>query len=137
MPTLPPAFLAALRVFAQAVFSTDAGPPPDARLDWLLRELTDFLGHAGPRARFIVRLALFAVWWGAPLFVGAWPTLGRLAPARRIEALTRMEESFASAPILAVKAFLCVTWYEHPDAMAEVGYVGFGSAARSAPGSAA
>jgi hypothetical protein len=35
-----------------------------------------------------------------------------------------MEASFASAPILAVKAFLCVVYYEHPDVQRECRHVG-------------
>lgn len=37
-----------------------------------------------------------------------------------------MEKSFASPPVLAVKAILCILYYEHPDAAREVGFVGQG-----------
>lgn len=113
-----------LRAFAEALFSTEAGPPSSDRMNWLMREMKDYLQRAGPAARLIFGLALFAVAWLAPLFVYRLPTLRSLEVPQRVEALTRMEESFASAPVLAVKAFLCVVYYEHPDVQREVGHVG-------------
>ncbi len=125
---VPPQVMSSLRAVAETIFAGYDAPPPKARIDWLLAEFDDYLTRAGPRALLILRLALFAVTWLAPLFVGALPTLGRLPLDKRVRALTRMEESFASAPVLAVKAFLCVLYYEHPDVQREVGYVGFGGA---------
>ncbi len=113
-----------LRAFAEALFSTAEGPPPAARLDWLMAEMEDYLDAAGPAARFVFTLALTVVAWVSPLFIGAFPTLARLEVADRVRALTRMEESFASAPILAVKAFLCVVYYEHPEVQRECGHLG-------------
>ena len=113
-----------LRAFAEALFSTEAGPPSPDRMDWLMREMDGYLQLAGPGARLIFGLALFAVAWLSPLFVYRLPTLRLLEVPQRVEALTRMEASFASAPVLAVKAFLCVVYYEHPDVQREVGHVG-------------
>ena len=113
-----------LRAFAEALFSTEAGPPPATRLDWLMVEMDDYLLRAGPAARFIFGLSLWVVTLLSPVFIRRLPTLASLDVPERIEALTRMEESFASAPVLAVKAFLCVVYYEHPDVQREVGHVG-------------
>ena len=104
-----------LRAFAEALFSTEAGPPAAERMDWLMKEMEEYLQLAGPGARLIFGLALFTVTWLSPLFIRRLPTLRHLELAERVEALTRMEESFASAPVLAVKAFLCVVYYEHPE----------------------
>ena len=113
-----------LRAFAEALFSTEAGPPAAERLDWLMKEMEEYLLLAGPGARVIFGLALFAVAWLSPLFIRRLPTLRSLEVTERVEALTRMEESFAAAPVLAVKAFLCVVYYEHPDVQREMGHVG-------------
>lgn len=113
-----------LRAFSEALFSTDEGPPPAQRLDWLMAEMEDFLDVAGPAARFVFTLALTVVAWVAPLFIFSAPTLTRMPVADRVRALHRMEASFASAPILAVKAFLCVVYYEHPDVQRECRHVG-------------
>lgn len=120
--------LSQIRAVSEAVFATEAGPPPAARLDWLVGEMEDYLVRAGSRARLIFRLALFAVSVVAPLFARRLPPFTALDVATRVKGLHAMEESFASAPVLAVKAFLCVLWYEHPEVQAEVGYVGFGRA---------
>ena len=59
----------------------------------------------------------------APLFIGRVVTLGALSLPDRIRALTRLEERFGE-PLLAVKAMLCLVYYEHPDAAREVGFDG-------------
>ena len=99
-------------------------PPPAARIDWLMVEMDDYLLRAGPAARIIFGLSLWVVTLLSPVFIRRLPTLASLDVPERIDALTRMEESFASAPVLAVKAFLCVVYYEHPDVQREVGHVG-------------
>ena len=113
-----------LRAFAEALFSSETGPPPSARIDWLMKEMADYLHRAGPGARLVFGLALFVVSWLSPLFIRRLPTLKSLEVPERVAALTRMEESFAAAPVLAVKAFLCVVYYEHPDVQREMGHVG-------------
>ena len=113
-----------LRAFAEALYSDGVTPPPAARIDWLMSQMEDFLGRAGPQPRFVFFLALAVASFLAPVMVFRFPTLSRLDVATRVRALTRMEESFASAPVLAVKAFLCTVYYEHPDVQREVGHVG-------------
>jgi hypothetical protein len=113
-----------LRAFAEALFSSETGAPPAARIDWLMKEMDDYLQRAGPGARFIFGISLLVVGVLAPLMIGRFPTLEGLEVDERVKALTRMEESFAAAPVLAVKAFLCVVYYEHPDVQREVGHVG-------------
>ena len=122
---VPPRVIRRLRTVAEAVFSGTDGPPPAERITWLANEFEDYLNRAGTRARLIFRLALWAVVMLAPLFVGRLPGLHRLALATRVRALTKMEESFLSGAVLAVKAFMCVLYYEHPEVQREVGYVGF------------
>ena len=113
-----------LRAFAEALFSTEAGAPPAPRMDWLMKEMDDYLQRAGSRARFVFGLALYVVSFLSPLFIRRLPTLRSLEVQERVDALTRMEESFAAAPVLAVKAFLCVVYYEHPDVQREVNHIG-------------
>ena len=60
------------------------------------------------------------------------PTLLRSMPLElRIRVLDRMERSFAGALIVALKAALCIVYYEHPGAAAEIGFDG-GSLVESA-----
>lgn len=122
-PIVSPRLIARARTIAEALFLTDAGPPPPERLDWLAREVEDFLARAGARSRFVVGLALWAVGILAPLFVLRFVSLGRMAVRERARALQQLEDRFG-APVLAVKAMLCVLYYEHPDAARNVGFDG-------------
>jgi len=42
----------------------------------------------------------------------------------RSHALEKMESSRFALPLLAVKAMLCIIYYEHPDAAREIGFDG-------------
>lgn len=113
-----------LRAFAEALFSTAEGPPPATRLDWLMREMEDYLAVAGTLGKFSFLAALYAVSFLAPFFGRHLPMLHSLSVGDRVVSLTKMEESFLAAPVLAVKAFMSVVYYEHPDVQIEVRHTG-------------
>jgi len=117
----PRRVVARARAIAEALFATEAGPPPAARLAWLLDDFGDFAAHAGPRARFLLALCSFAVTWLAPLMVWRLPPLARLSVADRSEAIERLERTPLSVAVLGIKAILCILYWEHPDAMREMG----------------
>jgi hypothetical protein len=123
-PIVAPRFVGALVSIGEAVFMTSAGAPPPERLGWLAGELEDFLARAGFRTRWLLRLAVLAVSVLAPLAAGRMPPIHRLALRERARALTLLERSRMGAPVLAVKALLCVLYYEHPDAAREIGFDG-------------
>lgn len=120
-PIVSPRLVIRARIIAEALFATGEGPPPAARLDWLAAETEDFLARSGWRTRLVVGLALFAVWMLAPLLVFRFTSLRRMSVPERAHALQRLEDTFG-APVLAVKAMLCVLYYEHPDAARGVGF---------------
>lgn len=109
------------RVFAEALFAGEHGPPPAHRLDWAMRELDDFLEHGGPRVELLLRGGLALATWAAPPFVGKVPPLSRLSVLDRRVALDRLEHTPAGLPMLAVKAMLCFVWYEHPEVLRDIG----------------
>ena len=113
-----------LRAFAEALFSTADGPPPASRMDWLMKEMDDYLSVAGTLGKLSFVLSVYVVSVLAPLFAFHFPMLRSLSLEERVESLTRMEESFLAAPVLAVKAFMSVVYYEHPDVQREVRHVG-------------
>lgn len=116
--------LRTLRSVAEAIFSTDDGPPPRDRMDWLLGDAEDFLSRVGSQTRWVMRLSLLAISVVAPLLVVRLPPFRSLALRERARALTRLERSKFSAPLLAVKALVTLLYYEHPDAAREVGFDG-------------
>lgn len=123
IPIVGRSTITALVAVAEAVFSRDGRPPPADRLAWVDREMEDFLARAGARSRAVFGFTLWLTAILAPLFIGRFRLLHRLPLSERIEALRRLEERF-SEPLLAVKAILCLVYYEHPDAARDVGFDG-------------
>jgi hypothetical protein len=123
-PIVHAGFVRGLRVVAEAVFATASGAPPADRMDWLALELEDFLARAGSQTRLTLRLALLAISFLAPLLVLRFTSLSRMPVAERARAIGRLEHSSLGAPVLAIKALLCVLYYEHPDAAEEIGFDG-------------
>jgi hypothetical protein len=107
------------RAFAEALFSTDEGPPPPARIAWLMEDLRDFLGRAGGNARMILQGCLLACDLIAPLFIRRAARLTDLSVPERIAALERVEHSALGPIALGPKAILCMLWFEHPDTQRE------------------
>jgi hypothetical protein len=121
---LSPRGLATTRAIAEAVFSTEKGPPPGERLDWVIAELDDLLARAGGKSRFVFRLSLIAVSILAPLLLFTFVPLRSMPLERRTHALEKLERNRLGLSLLAVKALLCVVYYEHPDAAREIGFEG-------------
>jgi hypothetical protein len=114
--------LATTRALAEALFATRAGPPPAERVTWLSAELDDFFAHAGTKSRWLFLLSLVSVAVVAPLLVGRVSPIRSLPLDVRTRALEKMERGSFALPLLAVKAMLCVMYYEHPDAAREIGF---------------
>jgi len=118
-----PSTVRAAVAIAEAVFARNMMPPPADRIAFLAREIEDFLARSGVRARLMLSAMVWLVTVVAPLLIGRVALLGSLPLGVRVRALTRLEERFGD-PLLAVKAILCLIYYEHPDAAREVGFDG-------------
>ena len=108
----------------EALFATHEGPPPRDRLHWVWTHIHDFSVQVGGLGVFAFRLSLFFLTWVAPLFVFSLPPLRRLPVAKRIVALERFERSPLGMLFYALKAMLCMMYFEHPDAAKEVRFDG-------------
>jgi hypothetical protein len=112
----------AIAVFAETLFSTDSGLPPRDRVDGVVASASALLSATTVRSRLMFQICLFAMLWVAPLFIRRGPGLARLPLGQRVAALTAMEHTpTGAAMVLAIKAVLCMLWYEHPEAAQEVG----------------
>ncbi len=109
---------------AETLFTTAEGPPDEERLTWLVNDLDHFLSHAGPRARSVYRLCLFAVSSLAPAMIFKLPPFRRLSLEDRAHALERMEQSPVGMAVFGAKAILCILWFEHPASAREIGFDG-------------
>ncbi len=114
----PPRVRRAVRAVAEALFD-DETPPDPARLDWAADDFLRFMVTATGRAHLILRASLFALTWLTPLFVFTPLPFAWLPVKRRVLALERMEHSPLGPAALAVKAMLCMIWFEHPDTQTE------------------
>lgn len=108
------------RALAGALFDTGTGIPP-ARLDWLMHDAGEFLGHAGPKTRWGFIGLLLALEW-LPFFFGIFGRFSRLGIEKRERFLERLESSSVAVILAAPKAALGLVYYEHPDVVAELGY---------------
>ena len=111
----------ASRAVAEALFSPDGETIDRARLDWLEEDFADFYARSHGNARGILRASLLALMWLAPLFVFTPLPLTSLSIRRRALALERFEGSLLAPAALAVKAMLCILWFEHPVTREETG----------------
>jgi len=112
----------ATHALAETLYTTEQGPPPAERLDWLVNDLDDFFTQAGKRSRFAYRLCLLAVSALAPLMVWRPPPFRKLPRPTRTRALERMERSVLGLAVFGAKAILCILYYEHPDASRFIGF---------------
>ena len=114
----------AARAFAEALFTDDAGPPPNDRLDWALDDLEHFLALSGGRARAVFQASMLAVTTLAPVTIRRAGPLWRLSIEERIEAIEAFERTPLGLAVFGAKALICIVYYEHPDSAAEIGFDG-------------
>lgn len=107
------------RIVAEALFSPDGNPPDPERLAYIEDDFGDFYARSHGSARLVLRLSMFALMWVAPLFAFRPLPLSSLDLKTRARALERFEASPLAPAALAVKAMLCLLWFEHPTTQAE------------------
>ena len=113
-PVSPHVRRAAMAV-AEALFSS-ADP---ARIEWAVGDLADYMARAPGRARTLLTLGLFVLTWVAPLLVWRPGPLSSLDVDLRVRALERIEQTILGPAALALKAMLCMIWFEHEDTRRE------------------
>ena len=110
-----------MMAIAEAAFSSEAGAPSADRIEWLRREYVDLMSRASPRGRFYFGAGALVVAIAAPLMIGKLRSFRRLALRDRVAALRRFEAHPLGAILIALRAILCLLWYEHPDVVREIG----------------
>ena len=121
----PTGWAAALMAVAEVLFATEAGPPPRDRLRWLAARTEEMLREQQGLGVLAVRAGLVAADWLAPVLTGKLPPLARMPRFEdRVEALEALERSPLGPALFAIKAVLCIHYFEHPEVADEVGFDG-------------
>ena len=120
----PGAPSAKAKAIIEAFFAGPEGPPPADRVAWVDADLADFMRHAGPRARLLLRVCIFILRWLAPLFAGRLPPIDRQPLQARIGILAHTEKGVLSLALLGLKALVCLIYYEHPESARAIGFDG-------------
>jgi hypothetical protein len=123
-PPLDKRWKKAVFAVGAALLADASGPPPDNRLKWMAHELENMLESIAGRGRFIFRAALFFVSVLAPLMIFRLPPIRRLSFEDTERALERFERSPMGMMLFAVQTLVCIVYFEHPDAAAEIGFDG-------------
>lgn len=113
-----------LIAIAEAMFSRTEGPPPPERLEWLARQMADFMAHAGARTRLLLRGSIAAVAGSGAIFSGKFRMFRDLSLAERLHVLEKAERGPVGLATFAVKAMTSILWFEHPDSAREIGFDG-------------
>lgn len=118
---LSQATLHTTRAVADALFSREGHAPPAERMDWVMDEYADLMARTTGRGRLMFWAATFAVGRVAPLLIRRFTHLTQLDLQDRIRALEAMEASPLAGILIALRAILCIVYYEHPDAARATG----------------
>lgn len=111
--------LETLIAVGEALFSKGGAPPPQERMAFLRSETADYMARGGPLLRLQITIAALVVSVVAPLYLGRLGTTRGLPLERRVRALSSMEHGAGAPLLIAVRALLCMIYYEHPDAAAD------------------
>ena len=106
------------------MFARRDGPPADARLNWLCREVERLNGAMRGQPNLVFKASLFAVSVFAPLLIFRLPPFRRLKFGTRVRALERFERSIFGMTLFALKAIMCIIWFEHPEEARAIGFDG-------------
>lgn len=98
-----------------------------------MAQLYDVHERVGGMGLAAYRLSLFAFTWLAPLMIFRLPPFRRLTHEQQLRAMHRFENSLIAVALFALKAMLCMIYFEHPAAAAHMGFDGQGMRPHSAP----
>lgn len=118
---LPAPFELTAGALAACLFDHGQGVPAD-RLRFALVDVDDFTRRAGWKTRLAFLASLLLLEWLWPLAFGFFGRFSRLALERRLHLLERIEDTQLAPLLVLPKAMLCLVYFEHPDALKEIGY---------------
>lgn len=119
---LTPGTLLRTRAIAEALFTPDdLVPPPEDRLSWVMTEYADFMARSTRRGRFLFTAAAYAITWVSPRLARRPGPFTQAPLTARVEMLRAVEASPLASILIALRAILCILYYEHPEAAQDAG----------------
>ncbi len=123
---LSPKVLQHTMTVAEALFSpNDVDPPPAGRMAFVQDEYADLMARSSWRGRLLFTWSARIVGRVGPMFIGRFVPISQLKLPDRIEALRRVEKRPIGGLLIALRALLCMVYYEHPESAREAG-IGLG-----------
>ncbi|MBI5545177.1 MAG: hypothetical protein HY901_14910 [Deltaproteobacteria bacterium] len=123
MRTLPESSFRVLREMARTLFDGGRGVA-ESRLDFAVAELRDLLERAGLVARLLVHIAAVFLQFSPLVLLGRLVRFTHLPQGERARHLGRFEHGPFGILFVPLKLYLCLVYYEHPEASRETGYDG-------------
>ena len=108
----------------EVILASPSGPCDPQRLGWVCAQTRQMVESVGGKGALVFRLGLFLADWVAPLWAFKLPRLRNMDFETRVHVLEKFESSPFGMTLLAVKLFLCIAYFEHPDTADEVGFDG-------------
>lgn len=114
----------AVAVSAAMFDAPAADEADDARLRWVGAELRTLMAEVDPMTKLLFRGSLALLTWLGPWLVLRPGPFRRCARPQQLRILHRYERSPIGLTLLAVKAMLCIVWFEHPHAARDAHFDG-------------
>lgn len=109
-----------LREIARSMFDDGRGVPEE-RLDFMERELRLLFSCVGALTRLALRLSVAVVQLAPLLVIGRPRRFTTLAPVQRVRFLQRFERGFFAILFVALRMYIAMAYFEHPQASLEAG----------------
>lgn len=119
-----PARLKGMYAIAEVMFATAEGVPSADLLTWVVNRTDGFARDVGGKGALAFRAGVALTDWVSPLMIGRLPPMWKLDLDDRIRAMERYEASILGMSMFAVKIFLSLNYFEHPDVAEDVGFDG-------------
>lgn len=104
---------------AAAMFDAPDDEATAIRLAWVSDELRTLMADVDAMTRLVFRVSLVLLSRIGPWLVLRPWSFRRCDRAQQLRILERYERSPLGLTLLAVKAMLCIIWFEHPQAAAD------------------
>src|SRR5690349_8685769 len=105
---------APVRALALTLFDRGGGAREayEARIDWAIADLAEFLAYAGPRTTFALTVTAWVIELAPIFIVKKLSRMSRLEPADRLAYLEAVDQTRLAIMLILPKALLSLVYFE-------------------------